>query len=219
MEYIKHFIDICLHLDHHLNALVASAGNWTYVLMIAIIFAETGLIIMPFLPGDSLLFALGALTASTDAYLDFTTLFVSLTIAAIAGDAVNYSIGKYLGPKMFSRPDSFWLNTKHLKRAENFYKKHGGKAIVLARFVPILRTFAPFVAGIGEMSYSRFAMYNVFGGVVWVGGFLTLGNLFGNLPSVKTNFHIVIVGIILVSIMPIVVELWRAYRETKKNKV
>lgn len=219
MEYIKHFIDICLHLDHHLNALVASAGNWTYVLMIAIIFAETGLIIMPFLPGDSLLFALGALTASTDAYLDFTTLFVSLTIAAIVGDAVNYSIGKYLGPKMFSRPDSFWLNTKHLKRAENFYKKHGGKAIVLARFVPILRTFAPFVAGIGEMSYSRFAMYNVFGGVVWVGGFLTLGNLFGNLPSVKTNFHIVIVGIILVSIMPIVVELWRAYRETKKNKV
>jgi membrane-associated protein len=219
MEYLKQFIDICLHLDQHLNSLVASAGNWTYVLMIAIIFAETGLVIMPFLPGDSLLFALGALTSTADAYLSWTVLFISLTLAAIIGDAVNYAIGKYVGPKIFNRADSFLFNKKHLKQAEDFYKKHGGKAIVLARFVPIVRTFAPFVAGIGEMSYSRFAMYNILGAIVWVGGFLTLGKIFGNLPAVKTNFHIVIVAIIIISVIPMVIEFWRARKENQKMAV
>ena len=211
------FMDVILHLDVHLNEWVTAFGPWIYVILFLIIFCETGLIILPFLPGDSLLFALGALTATENAFLSLPILAVSLIIAGILGDAVNYSIGRFSGPKIFSRADSFWLNKKHLAKTQAFYDKHGGKTIILARFMPIVRTFAPFVAGMGQMEYRKFAAYNVIGAVVWVLSFLFAGSFFGNLPAVKQNFHVVIFAIIIISFMPVAIEIVKAYFEKKRS--
>jgi membrane-associated protein len=203
------FIDIILHVDRYLNEASDFMGPWLYVLLFAIVFCETGLVIMPFLPGDSLLFAVGALAASEGSELNLFWLGILLSIAAIVGDAINYAIGRYLGPKVF-RSDSTWLlNKKHLLRAQDFYERYGGKAIILARFAPILRTFAPFVAGIGAMKYSKFLAFNIIGGVVWVWLFLGAGYLFGTTPIVKRNFQLVIFGIIVISLLPIAFEMFR----------
>ncbi len=208
-------VDIVLHLDAHLNQWAADLGPWTYVLLFAIVFCETGLVVTPFLPGDSLLFAVGALAATEGSPIDVLAVSVLLIVAAVLGDAVNYSIGKALGPKVFARESSRLRNKEHLVRTQRFYEKHGGKTIIIARFVPIVRTFAPFVAGIGRMQYRRFALFNVTGGVAWVVLFVGAGHLFGNLPVVKRNFHYVILGIIVVSVIPAVVEWMRAKREPK----
>ncbi|MFZ4714997.1 MAG: DedA family protein [Bacteriovoracaceae bacterium] len=206
------FFDIIMHLDVHLNVWVTSFGPWIYLILFLIIFCETGLIVTPFLPGDSLLFALGALAATDNAYLDLKLLAVVLITAGIIGDAVNYSIGRYLGPKVFKSQSRF-LKKEYLDKTQAFYEKHGGRTIILARYLPIVRTFAPFVAGVGAMKYPRFLVYNIVGAVTWVLIFLLLGNYFGNLPSVKSNFHIVIFGIIGVSMLPIAIEFVRNYRE------
>ena len=210
-------VDFVLNMDVELNRLVGMMGPWIYVLMFAIIFCETGLVITPFLPGDSLLFALGALCAVEDAHLSYPLLAVLLVVAGIIGDATNYAIGHFFGPKVFRSKTSFLFNERHLASAQRFYDKYGGKTIILARFVPIIRTFAPFVAGIGNMSYRRFVVFNVTGAVAWVGIFLTAGYWFGNIPAVKRNFHIVIVGIIIISVIPMVVELIKARRERKNE--
>jgi membrane-associated protein len=210
---IHQLIDLFLHLDQHLTQGVATLGSWFYAVLFLIIFCETGLVVTPFLPGDSLLFACGALAAAEGSTLSLPLLAVLLFIAAIGGDAVNYAIGHVLGPKVFHREDSWWLHKKHLARAQAFYERYGGKAIFLSRFVPIVRTFAPFVAGIGRMSYRRFAAWNVLGGLVWVEAFLFAGYYFGNQPVIKRNFHYVIVAIIVISILPIVVEFVRARRQ------
>lgn len=210
---MREYIDLFLHLDRSLNNLAAQLGGWLYALLFAVIFAETGLVVTPFLPGDSLLFAVGALAATEGAVIDVWKVGVLLFIAAVLGDAVNYTIGKWFGPKVFNREDSWLLNKKHLMKTHEFYERHGGKTIILARFMPIIRTFAPFVAGIGEMTYARFAAFNVIGALVWISSFLTLGYFFGNLPQVKKNFTLVILGIIVVSCIPIAVEWWKARKE------
>jgi membrane-associated protein len=208
-------LDWILHLDRHLNELIGSVGAfWLYLVVFGIVFCETGLVVFPFLPGDSLLFALGALAANTD--LSLTVLIPLLLFAAIAGDAVNYWVGSILGPKVFKSESSWWLNRNHLDRAQAFYEKYGAKAIVLARFVPIVRTFAPFVAGIGKMNFFKFWVYNVAGGTVWVVSFLLAGYWFGNWKIVKDNFSLVTLGIIFVSCLPIVYE-WFVYRNEKKR--
>lgn len=208
-------IDIFLHLDAHLGSMAQSLGPWMYVLLFLVIFCETGLVVTPFLPGDSLLFAVGALCALESSGLHLGLMMALLIVAAIVGDAVNYSVGRYLGPAVFRSESSFLLNKKHLVHTQRFYEKHGGKTIVLARFIPIIRTFAPFVAGIGHMSYRRFAMFNVTGALAWVIGFLGLGYAFGNMPFVKKQFHYVILGIIILSVIPPVIEFIRARREAK----
>jgi membrane-associated protein len=200
-------IDLILHLDVHLAELVADYGMWVYALLFAIIFCETGLVVTPFLPGDSLLFATGALSAS--GILNIAVVLPLLIAAAILGDAVNYSIGNYLGPKIFSAEDrsGFWhraLNREHLNKAHKFFVKYGGKAIVLARFVPIVRTFVPFVAGAGSMPYTNFVVFNVAGALLWVGICTGAGYAFGNMPAVKNNFTAVVLGIIVISLLPIV---------------
>ncbi len=205
-------VDIFLHLDQHLGELSQSLGPWMYVVLFAIIFCETGLVITPFLPGDSLLFAVGALCALESSGLNLGLMMVLLIIAAILGDAANYGIGRYLGPAVFTSERSFLLNKNHLLHTQRFYEKHGGKTIVLARFIPIVRTFAPFVAGIGRMSYSRFGLFNVAGALAWVIGFLSLGFAFGNMPIVKKQFHYVILAIIILSVLPAVIEFIRAKR-------
>lgn len=210
MAFVQNSIHVILHLDAYLNEWIRHFGPWIYAILFAIIFCETGLVVTPFLPGDSLLFALGALCAGEAAALDFATLWVLLIIAAVVGDAVNYSIGLRIGPRIFNSETSFIFNRKHLLKTQAFYEKYGGKTIILARFVPIVRTFAPFVAGVGKMTYSRFGLFNVIGAFLWVTGFLGAGLMFGNLPAVKRNFHLVIVGIIIVSILPGVVEWYRA---------
>ncbi len=201
----------------HLALWTAQMGPWIYVLLFVIIFAETGLIVTPFLPGDSLLFAIGALTVDLAGTgkppLDFWLLGVSLFVAAVIGDALNYSVGRWLGLKLFKNPNSKVFNPAHLARTQKFYEKHGGKTIVLARFLPIIRTYAPFVAGMGRMKYSSFAVYNVVGGAIWVWLFLALGHFFGNLPAVKSRFQYVILGIIVFSAIPAVIEFIRARRE------
>jgi membrane-associated protein len=217
MEIVRDAIDIFLHLDQHLNEWAAALDEWLYLVLFAIIFCETGLVVTPFLPGDSLLFAVGALAASPGSPIHLLAVLVLLCIAGVAGDAVNYAIGYRLGPKVFTREDSWLLNKKHLVRTQRFYERYGGKTIFLARFVPIIRTFAPFVAGIGRMNYVRFAIYNVTGGVTWVVVFLLGGYWFGNLKWVKDQFHYVIVAIILISVMPILIEYWRARREAKAS--
>lgn len=210
-------VEWILHLDRHLGELISAMGPWFYVLVIGIIFAETGLVIAPFLPGDSLLFAVGALSAAQPDDLNIAVLVPVLVIAAIAGDAVNYAIGKWVGPQVFRRDTGLLLNKQHLLRAQAFYEKHGGKAIVLARFLPILRTFAPFVAGIGGMQYRKFWFYNVIGGTVWVTLFLMGGYAFGNVPVIKRNFHVVILAIIVISVLPVIYEWFKAYREGKRD--
>jgi len=200
---MSQFIDIMLHLDQHLVSWLAIFGPWIYVLMFLVIFCETGLVVTPFLPGDSLLFALGALSALPDG-LDVWTLLISLTIAGILGDTVNYHIGKYLGPKVF-RENSRFFKTEYLTQTQEFYNRWGAFTIVAARFAPIVRTFAPFVAGIGAMDYKKFLAYNVFGAIAWVFTFILAGHFFGNIPVIKRNFTIVIFGVIFVSILPMLI--------------
>jgi membrane-associated protein len=212
MDALLHFIDVFLHLDVHLAEWAAALGPWLYVVLFAIVFCETGLVVTPFLPGDSLLFAAGALCALDGSPMSVYVLAVLLIVAAISGDAVNYSIGRYVGPAVFTSDHSRFLNKKHLLRTQQFYERHGGKTILLARFVPIVRTFAPFVAGIGQMRYAYFATYNVAGALAWVLSFLFAGYWFGQLPAIKRNFHVVIVAIIVISILPMVIEYLRARR-------
>jgi membrane-associated protein len=209
MDLIRQLIDFILHIDVHLAEIIARYGVWTLAILVLIVFCETGLVVTPFLPGDSLLFAAGAFAARGS--LDVRLLLVLLTLAAIAGDTVNYWIGDRLGKRAFTGRLPF-VKREHLERTERFYERHGGKTIILARFVPIIRTFAPFVAGVGTMRYSRFLAYNVIGGVVWVGLFVLAGFFFGNLPVVQRNFKLVILAIIAVSVLPIVVEWMRARR-------
>lgn len=218
MSFIHTIIEYTLHLDQKLVELANATGNWLYAILFLVIFCETGLVVTPFLPGDSLLFVVGALAAKPEFHVSLPAVAVLMSVAAILGDAVNYSIGKRLGPKVFSGESSRLLNKKHLMRAHQFYEKHGGKTIILARFIPIVRTFAPFVAGIGEMSYLHFAAYNVVGGVLWVCGFLFAGYLFGDSAFVKDNFHYVIVAIIVISVLPVVIEFWRARRQSRREK-
>jgi membrane-associated protein len=212
------FIDVFLHLDQHLVEWSNLLGVWLYALLFAIVFCETGLVVTPFLPGDSLLFAAGALTALDGTPLQIVPMIVLLIVAAILGDAVNYSIGYRVGPKVFNRDDSIWLNKKHLLRAQAFYEKYGGKTIIFARFVPIVRTFAPFVAGIGKMGYARFATFNVVGAVVWVVSFSVAGHLFGDVPAIKRNFQYVILAIIILSVLPAVVEIWLERRRLAQQR-
>ena len=211
MDFVRSVMDLFLHLDEHLNQIVTTYGVWTHLILFAIVFAETGLVVTPFLPGDSLLFAAGALAALGS--LDLWLLVVLLIGAAILGDTVNYWVGAWIGPRAFSGNVRF-LRKDYLERTHAFYEKHGGKTIILARFVPIIRTFAPFVAGVGAMSYPRFILYNVTGAVLWVGLFVPLGYFFGNMPTVKENFSLVILAIIAISVMPIAVEAIRARRSS-----
>ncbi|MHB8864379.1 MAG: DedA family protein [Pirellulaceae bacterium] len=209
MELLKWVVDLFLHLDQHLDVVIQNYGAGTYLILVGIIFCETGLVITPFLPGDSLLFAAGTFAARGS--LDVHLLFVLLTAAAIAGDTVNYWIGAVVGPRAFSGRYRL-LNQRHLQRTHEFYERHGGKTIVLARFIPIIRTFAPFVAGIGAMNYSKFIAYNVAGGAIWVFAFVYGGYFFGGLEVVRRNFTLVILAIVLISVLPIVVEFARARR-------
>ena len=217
MDLLRWFIDFVLHLDKHLADLTTQYGATTYAILFGIIFCETGLVVMPFLPGDSLLFAAGAVSAKEEAHLNPVLLGGALMVAAIIGDTVNYQIGKAIGPRIMKSETSRWLNKKHLERTHKFFEKHGGKTIIIARFAPILRTFAPFVAGAGAMSYSRFIAYNIIGGVAWVGSFLTLGYFFGNQPLIKKNFTFVIMAIVVISVMPAVIEFIRARREARAD--
>jgi membrane-associated protein len=214
LDEIKSAIDVFLHLDRHLGEWSQALGSWLYVVLFAIVFCETGLVVTPFLPGDSLLFAVGALASLPDSGLSLWLVAVLMIVAAVLGDAVNYAVGAYMGPKVFSREDSRWLNKKHLQRTHDFYEKYGGKTIFLARFVPIVRTFAPFVAGVGSMTYSHFALYNVTGAITWVLAFLLAGYYFGQIPTIQRNFHVVIVAIIVISLFPIAFEFVRARRST-----
>jgi membrane-associated protein len=209
-------IDVFLHLDVHLNEWAGALGPWLYVVLFLIVFCETGLVVTPFLPGDSLLFAVGALLSVPGTPLSLSTMVVLLCVAAILGDAVNYTIGYRVGPRVFTSETSRLLNKEHLVRTQKFYDKYGGKTIVLARFMPIVRTFAPFVAGIGQMNYSRFAMFNVTGGILWVCSFLFAGYFFGAVPMVKSNFHLVIVAIVIISVLPPIFEFLRARREGRQ---
>ncbi len=214
MEY---FIDLFLHLDVHLAAFVVQYGVWVYAMLFAIIFIETGLVIWPFLPGDSLLFAAGALAAT--GVLDIRLVAVLLIAAAIAGDAVNYSIGRFIGPKVFAAHDNQGLfhrllNRQHLDKAHAFFEKHGGMAVVSGRFVPIVRTFVPFVAGAAAMTPSMFVFYNIIGAIVWVAVCAGAGYVFGNVPIVKENFSLVAIGIVAVSLLPMVIEIIKARRQS-----
>jgi membrane-associated protein len=212
MDALLQLLDVFLHLDAHLAEWASTLGPWLYVVLFLIVFCETGLVVTPFLPGDSLLFAAGALCALDGSPLALPQLAALLLAAAVAGDAVNYAIGSYLGPAVFTSEHARLLNRRHLIRTQEFYARHGGKTIFLARFVPIVRTFAPFVAGIGSMRYAYFASYNVTGAFVWVLSFLIGGYWFGQIPTVKRNFHIVIVAIIVISVMPMVFEYLRSRR-------
>src|SRR3989338_2713317 len=204
---INDILQIFLHLDESLLAITSAYGYLIYILIFIIIFAETGLVIMPFLPGDSLLFAAGALASLGS--LNLTALLVIITIAAILGDTINYTIGHFFGPKIFRKETGLFFNKKYLLKTEKFYEKNGPKTIILARFIPIIRTFAPFVAGIGNMNYPKFLTYNIIGGIAWVFIFIIAGYLFGNIPAVKENFSFVILAIIIISIIPIILELIR----------
>ena len=216
MSFIREALEYILHLDAHLSALVSHYGTWTYAILFLIIFCETGLVVTPFLPGDSLLFATGALAAATD--LNVYILFVLLSIAAILGDAVNYWIGRNVGMRLFDGRIKY-LKPEYLDRTHAFYEKYGGKTIVIARFVPIVRTFAPFVAGMGSMSYAKFATYNIAGGILWIGSLLFAGYLFGNIPIVKDNFGLVVIGIIIVSILPAVFEVAKGRRQVRPSSL
>ena len=215
MEVIKFLIDFVLHMDVYLNDIITDYGVWTYGILFFVIFLETGFVVTPFLPGDSLLFAAGTFAAL--GALNPVYLFLLLVVAAIIGDTINYSIGAYIGPKAFSGEIKF-LKKEHLDKTQVFYEKHGGKTIILARFIPIIRTFAPFVAGIGTMKYSKFVLYNVVGGISWVAIFISLGYFFGNIPFVQKNFELVIFAIIFISFIPPVLEFFKARKEMKEIK-
>lgn len=215
LDFLRQLLDFVLHLEGHLGGLIQDFGPWIYVLMFLVIFCETGLVITPFLPGDSLLFALGAFAARPEG-LNLGLLIVLLTVAAILGDSVNYWFGSLFGPRVFRGENVRFLNRKHLERTHEFYERYGGKTIILARFVPIIRTFAPFVAGMGKMTYQRFMAYNVIGGIVWILIFLCGGYAFGNMEAVRKNFTLVILGIIVVSILPGVYEFVRERRRLRR---
>lgn len=218
MEIIKFLIDFILHMDVHLAEIIADTGNWTYLILFAVIFMETGLVVTPFLPGDSLLFAAGSLVALEGSTLNIGLLWVLLAIAAVVGDTVNYEIGKFIGPKAFNSKSRF-LKKEYLDRTHAFYEKHGGITIFLARFIPIIRTFAPFVAGIGKMSYWHFISYNFFGGVIWTALFTFGGYFFGNLPFVKENFSFVIFAIIIISALPAIYEVVKSRAKPETDSI
>lgn len=207
MELIKTFFDIFMHLDKHLGAVIQSYGAWTYLILFLIIFCETGLVVTPILPGDSLLFAAGAFAGI--GVLQVEIILGLLTAAAILGDTVNYWVGHFMGPKIFHKEKVKFLNREYLERTHRFYEKYGGKTIIIGRFVPIIRTFAPFVAGIGSMTYGKFIIYNVAGGIIWIAVFVLGGYYFGNIPMVKSNFTLVIMAIIFISILPGIIEFLR----------
>ena len=213
MGLLQTMFDFILHIDVHLAAMVATYGIWIYAILFLIVFCETGLVVTPFLPGDSLLFVAGTLAATGQ--MNPHTLVALLIVAAILGDAVNYSIGRLFGQRLFSNPQSRIFRQAYLERTHAFYERHGGKTIILARFVPIVRTFAPFVAGMGKMSYRHFALFNVTGGIVWVTAFVYAGYWFGNMPVVTQNLELLILGIIFVSVLPGLIEYWRQRR--RKN--
>lgn len=206
MEYLEYLIDIFINLDKHLLWIVDEYRTWIYLILFLIIFCETGLVVTPFLPGDSLLFAAGAMAAL--GIMNIWLLVVLLCVAAILGDSVNYSIGKFFGVKVFEKNYRF-INKNHLLKANSFYQKHGGKTIIIARFIPIVRTFAPFVAGIAQMNYPRFVTFNILGGIIWVFICSFAGYFFGNIPIIKDNFSIVIIAIIIISLLPIAIELFK----------
>lgn len=214
MDLLIYFIDFFIHLDKYLPKIIESFGVWSYVIIFIVIFCETGLVVTPILPGDSLLFALGSFAAIGAFSIEL--LLVTLCIAAIAGDTVNYAAGHFIGPKVFHYEDGRFFKKVYLERTHKFYEKHGGKTIVIARFMPIIRTFAPFVAGIGAMSYPKFIIYNISGGIAWVCLFLLGGYYFGNIPAVKNNFTLVILAIVLISILPGFIEYWRHKRNSKR---
>lgn len=207
MEWIKGLIDLFLHLDQHLNIVIRDFGLWTYLILFIIIFCETGLVVTPILPGDSLLFAAGTFAAIGS--LNHLWLFVLLGIAAVAGDTVNYWIGNWVGPKIFYQEEVRFFKKEYLLRTHEFYERHGGITIIIARFIPIIRTFAPFVAGIGQMTYLRFISYNIIGGLAWIALFVFGGYYFGNLPVVKKNFSLVVLAIIFISVLPGIIEFLR----------
>ncbi|USQ14677.1 DedA family protein [Legionella lytica] len=207
MSYLHQLIDYILHIDIYLNTFVTTYGFWTYLALFAVIFCETGLIVTPFLPGDSLLFAAGSIAAQPDNSFNVIILFVLLFIASVLGNQLNFLIGRALGPRIFSANESWLLNKKHLHEAHVFYEKHGGKTIIFARFLPIIRTFAPFVAGVGTMKVVHFSLYNVVSALLWIGGLLSLGYFLGSIPLVKANFVLVIYGIIFISLLPALLAL------------
>ncbi len=210
MEFVSFIIDFVLHIDQHLLELVAAYGPWIYLILFLIVFAETGLVVTPFLPGDSLLFVAGAIAAMGE--MNVHLLVALLILAAVLGDAVNYAVGHFFGMKLFSNPDSRIFRRQYLDKTHDFYARHGGKTIILARFVPIVRTFAPFVAGVGRMTYRHFFSYNIVGALAWVLSFSYAGYFFGNLPVVKSNLSLLILAIIVVSVLPGVIEIWRSRR-------
>jgi membrane-associated protein len=214
IDLAKQFVSFFLHLDEHLNSIIQTYGTWTYIILFLIIFCETGLVVAPLLPGDSLLFAAGTFAASGS--LNLGLVLALLLIAAILGDAVNYWVGNLLGPKVFKNPDSRIFKQEYLEKTQKFYDKYGTKTIIIARFVPIVRTFAPFVAGIGKMKYSTFLTYNIIGAVLWVLSCTLLGYFFGNIPIVKENFELAIFGIIGISVLPVAIEMWK-HRSEKKQ--
>ncbi len=214
MALLKEFIELVLHLDKHLDGLVVQFGPWLYVILFLIIFCETGLVVTPFLPGDSLLFAVGALTARPDG-LNFWLILTTFSAAAIIGDSVNYWIGYSLGSKLQQRFPRL-IKPEHIRKTHEFYERYGGKTIIIARFVPIVRTFAPFVAGVGKMTYSRFMMFNITGALLWIGLLVPAGYFFGNLTIVRKNFSLVVLAIILLSILPGVIEFLRERNRLKK---
>ena len=216
MEFIKKIFDIALHLDRYLSEIIQAYGLWTYAILFFVIFLETGFVVVPFLPGDSLLFAAGSFAALGSFRLPL--LLLILSAAAILGDTVNYWIGHKVGPRVFSREKARFFKKEHLDRTHAFYEKHGGKTIIIARFIPIIRTFAPFVAGIGRMSYGRFLAYNVVGGIAWVLSFVLAGYFFGTIPFVKRNFSLVIVVIIAISTVPVAIEVLRHRRRNKAGR-
>ncbi len=207
MDLIPYLLDILLHLDRHLGDIIRDFGVWTYLILFVIVFCETGLVVTPILPGDSLLFAVGTFAAL--GALDLAVSLIMLSVAAVAGDSINYAIGYRVGPSVFRGERSRWLNREYLDRTHRFYERHGPKTIVIARFVPIVRTFAPFVAGIGRMTYSRFLTYNVAGGIAWIAILVLGGYFFGSIPVVKRNFTVVILAIIVISMLPVLIEILR----------
>lgn len=215
MGLISFIVDFILHLDKHLSIIIQNFGAWTYLILFLIVFAETGLVITPFLPGDSLLFAVGTFAATGS--LNVLWLFIILSLAAIIGDTVNYSVGKFSGKKAIEHETRF-IKKEYIDKTQKFYEKYGAKTIVLARFVPIVRTFAPFVAGVGSMNYFKFLAYNIAGGVLWVGILLLGGYFFGNIPIVRNNFSAAILLIIIISVMPMIIEFWKHYRQKKVQK-
>jgi membrane-associated protein len=215
MEFLGQIVDIFVHLDKHLSQIIQDYGLWTYLILFLVIFCETGLVVTPFLPGDSLLFAVGAFAATE--VLSVYWLLIILGIAATLGNMVNYQVGYAIGPKIFQREKIRFLNREYLERTHQFYEKHGGKTVIIARFLPIIRTFAPFVAGIGRMNYAYFTLYNLVGCVAWVAGFILAGYYFGNIPTVKRNFSIIIFAIIIISVLPAVIKFLQVYLKRPKK--